>query len=337
MPPARATEPAPGLRRRAAPLWKIRPRHQGIARTWLRIAAACLAGAATLPAAPAWASPAQPETAGKVPARTPVVHPALWKVSDEDTTIWLFGTIHVLPEPVNWDTGAVAKALAASDTLVTEVPMDDNRAAQVTMARLSQRDDGKNLRDTLPPKVRTAYEEAMTSLGLPVGAFDANDGWFAALMLSLIPLQASGFDLANGIDKQITEAAIAQGKAREALETPEYQLGQFETLSPKTQAAYLAEVIEALPTMKSDIGDMVEAWKNGKAEKLAEILNEQESDPAIREALLTTRNANWTKWIEQRLATPGTVFMAVGAGHLAGKDSVQALLARDGVKAVRVQ
>ncbi len=277
-----------------------------------------------------------PTQAPSTPARE-VVHPALWKVSDHDTTIWLFGTIHVLPKAVDWDEGAIGKALDGSDTLVTEVPMDDAEKTRQIMARLSKREDGRNLRDTLPPAERTRYEKALRDLGLPVSAFDANDGWFAALMLSLIPLQATGYDLANGIDKQITDHAIARGMTRDALETPEYQLGQFESLSAKTQAAYLDEVIEALPTMKKDIDDMVAAWKQGKAKKLAEILNKDETDPAIREALLHTRNANWTKWIEARLETPGTVFVAVGAGHLAGEGSVQDLLARDGIKAVRVQ
>lgn len=277
-----------------------------------------------------------PEAVAAAP--TPeIVHPALWKVSDEDTTIWLFGTIHVLPQAVTWDTGPVAKALAGSDTLVTEVPMDATQQTQATMMRLSQREDGRNLRDTLPADERSSYEAAMTGMGLPVNAFDHNDGWFAALMLSLIPLRSSGYDLANGIDKQISEKAQALGMIREALETPEYQLGQFDGLSAQTQANYLAEVIKALPTMQDDIGKMVEAWKSGKAEELAEILNEEESDPAIREALLTTRNANWTKWLEARLEKPGSVFVAVGAGHLAGEDSVQSLLARDGITAERVQ
>jgi len=37
------------------------------------------------------------------------------------------------------------------------------------------------------------------------------------------------------------------------------------------------------------------------------------------------------------MAKPGTVFVAVGAGHLAGPDSVQAQLARLGVKAQRIR
>ncbi|QVM82526.1 TraB/GumN family protein [Novosphingobium decolorationis] len=283
--------------------------------------------------------PARTKEAAPLPAEAAAepVRPALWKVADEDTTIWLFGTIHVLPEAVDWNSGAVAQALAASDTLVTEVPMDAQARTQAIMMRLSQREDGKNLRDTLTSEHRTSYEAALRKLGLPLDAFDRTDSWFAALMLSLLPLQAAGYDLAHGVDTQVSELAKARGMDHQALETPEYQLGQFENLSPETQETYLAEVIEGLPTMEADITEMVGAWRAGKAQKLAQILNEQESDPAIREALLTTRNRNWTAWLEERLETPGEVFVAVGAGHLAGKDSVQDLLAREGITAERIQ
>jgi uncharacterized protein YbaP (TraB family) len=59
--------------------------------------------------------------------------------------------------------------------------------------------------------------------------------------------------------------------------------------------------------------------------------------PELAKILLTDRNARWAKWIEARLQKPGTVFLAVGAGHLAGADSVQAFLARDRVKADRIR
>jgi uncharacterized protein YbaP (TraB family) len=52
--------------------------------------------------------------------------------------------------------------------------------------------------------------------------------------------------------------------------------------------------------------------------------------------MFTERNANWAGWIAQRLQEPGTVFVAVGAGHLAGRDSVQAKLTELGVKSARI-
>jgi hypothetical protein len=57
----------------------------------------------------------------------------------------------------------------------------------------------------------------------------------------------------------------------------------------------------------------------------------------MQQALIRQRNANWSKWIEQRMAQPGAVMIAVGAGHLAGRDSVVEMLKKDGYKVQRLQ
>lgn len=276
------------------------------------------------------AAPAQVQAAS--PAR-----PALWKVADHDTTIWLFGTIHILPESINWYAGPVAKAFEASNELVTEIPIDRTQDSQSVILTKSAREDGKALRDTLDPKARAAYDAAMASVGLPSQAFDRNDTWFAALMLTLIPLKVAGYNLESGVDNQMSEKAKARHMNNQALETAEYQISLFDTLPEETQRRYLDEVVKALPTVKSDIDAMVADWKAGKPDELAKLLNEQEDDPKLREVLLTQRNQNWAQWLKARLEKPGTVFVAVGAGHLAGAGSVQEQLARIGVKSKRVQ
>lgn len=267
----------------------------------------------------------------------PAVRPALWKVADEDTTIWLFGTIHILPEPVDWYTGPVAKALGSAQELVTEIPMDGSQQSQAVIAQRSLRTDGRKLRDTLPPQQRAAYEAAMAATGLPAQLFDDNDTWFAALMLTLIPLRQAGYSTESGIDTQVAAKAQARHLANPAFETADYQIGLFDDLPEQTQHAYLAEVIEALPTVRADIDAMVDAWKAGDAEKLALLLNEDENDPEMRKVLITDRNAAWAKWLKARLAKPGTVFVAVGAGHLAGPGSVQDQLCAAGISSSRVQ
>lgn len=263
--------------------------------------------------------------------------PALWKVADADTTIYLFGTIHVLPEPVEWNRGPVARALASSDMLVTEAIIESQAALQQEFVAKALRTDGKSLRDTMTPANRVKYEATLTGLGLPESTFDTMEAWFAALALGNLPLQKAGYSQANGVEEQLNAYAKEHGTRRDALETPEFQLAMFDTLPEEAQLAYLASVVDELPKLDSEITRLVAAWKAGKAEELARILNDDETDPRLQKVLLADRNANWAKWIKARLATPGTVFVAVGAGHLAGKDSVQDDLAKDGIKSVRVQ
>lgn len=269
--------------------------------------------------------------------RGEAVRPAFWKVADKDTTIWLFGTIHVLPQPVDWYKGRIARAFDTARELVTEIPIDDTPEAQGAILRMSERTDGRSLRDTLPPDQRAAYEAALAGIGMPPQAFDANDTWFAALMLTLIPLKTAGYATESGIDAQVATKARERHMANHALETVEYQIGLFDTLPEPTQRTYLAEVIKALPDVKADVDSMVAAWKAGDAEHLAAMLNEDESDPEIRKVLITDRNAAWAQWLKGRLDQPGTVFVAVGAGHLAGPGSVQDQLAAAGIATKRVQ
>lgn len=263
------------------------------------------------------------------------VQPALWKVADEDTTIWLFGTIHILPAGIDWFKGPIAQAFEGSDTLVTEVVGADDPATAAKIAQIALSDPPRNLREQLTPALRARYEAALASQQLPPTAFDANDPWYAAVALSTLPLIKQGYGTMNGAETLLV--AKAAGKRQIGLETAEMQLGLFDSLTLKTQHKYLGEVLDGLPKIHDDVLAMVEAWKTGQADKLAKLMNEEESDPALMKVLLVDRNKAWAKWIAERLKQPGAVFVAVGAGHLAGKDSVQAQLAADRIAAKRVR
>ena len=108
-------------------------------------------------------------------------------------------------------------------------------------------------------------------------------------------------------------------------------------LSGAQQLEYLGAVLDALPQINAEIAAMVGNWSRGDAPALAAQLNADSDSPELAEALIFSRNRNWAGWIENRMKQPGTVFIAVGAGHLGGKGSVQDVLAKRGFKAVRVQ
>lgn len=276
-----------------------------------------------------------------VPATPPApiekAAPALWKVSDGDTTIYLFGTIHALPPGIDWLGGPVAHAFDGSQELVTEIVETEPAHMQALVVERAMLGGGQTLRGLLPAADRAKYEAALASLGLPAGSFDAFDPWFAAIGLATLPLTREGYASEHGVEKALGARARARGLPHGALETAEYQLSLFDSLPMDVQQRYLAEVVEQLPTVKDQLAAMVEAWKHGDAERLAELMNAEEDEPALIEALLTRRNRAWAAWIRERLDKPGTVFLAVGAGHLAGAGSVQDQLSGLGIAASRVQ
>ncbi|HKT86125.1 MAG TPA: TraB/GumN family protein [Novosphingobium sp.] len=282
-----------------------------------------------------------PAAATVAAAQTPPVpvpaKPALWKIADADTTIYLFGTIHILPEATQWYSGPVAQAFNSSQMLVTEAIVDSPAELQKEFMAKAVRTDGTTLRQSLPEKERAALEKAADGLGIPAEALDRFKPWYAALLLSTLPMQNAGYKADNGVEAQIEALAKEHGLKREALETPAYQIGLFDSLPPDAQTRYLDDVLRQLPTLREDLARLIAAWKAGRPDDLAKILNADESDERVRKVLLSDRNAAWAKWLKARLDQPGTIFVAVGAGHLAGEDSVQDQLAAEGVASTRLQ
>ncbi|ANY20815.1 TraB family protein [Tsuneonella dongtanensis] len=294
----------------------------------LTLLAGCATAHAEVPT-PAASSTAAPATVG----------PALWKVSDEDTTIYLFGTVHVLPEGGTWFDDRIAGALAASGSIVTELPQSalTDPSAQTTIMGLAMLPADKSLRAMLSDEQRTTYEAALGKLKIPPQSFDRFEPWFAAMTLSMLPLLQNGYKVDSGVEK-VLESKAGPNMKRDAVETLEGQLKLFDELPVDAQAAYLASVSAKIDEVVPGLNDMVAAWEKGDADKLAELMNEaMKDDPALADRLLYARNRNWAQWIDDRLDQPGTVFMAVGAGHLAGSESVQAALAARGIQSVRVQ
>lgn len=270
----------------------------------------------------------------EVPPPGAVPGPALWQVADEDTTIYLFGTVHALPREAQWFDGRVERAFAASDELVTEIDLTDAASSGASLAAAGMLPEGQSLRAMMAPGDRQQYDEALVTLGLPVEALDRMEPWLAAMTLSLLPLLRDGYQTESGVEMALGERA--EGKARAGLETIADQVALFDGLPLPAQLTFLDQTVEQLPQASTTLGAMVAEWLEGDADALAALVNAGMTDPALHDRLLTERNARWAQWVEQRLAAPGTVFVAVGAGHLAGPDSVQEQLRDRGLEVRRI-
>lgn len=275
------------------------------------------------------------------PAATGAVQggPALWQVKDDDTTIYLFGTVHVLQPGVDWFAGKVKKAYDGSDELVLEIiEPDDPQALAGLMGAKALAADGVALSDRLTPEVRARYQAAMTQNGLPWQTFEMFNPWMAGMALSVAPLERLGYKAELGAEKILAADAKARGRKISALETVEQQINYFATLPMAQQTAFLTATVDGLPEVETEFASLIGHWKAGDAGKLAEEMNDSlKATPELAQVLLVNRNASWAKWIKARLDQPGTLFLAVGAGHLAGTGSVQEQLTALGVASERVK
>ena len=268
------------------------------------------------------------------PPRGALPGPALWQVADKDTTIYLFGTVHALPEGKNWFDGRIERAFNESDELVTEIDVSNAAGSAQALQAAAMLPEGQSLRTMMNADDRMEYEAALVTLGLPVEALDRYEPWFAAITLSLLPLLRSGYDTQSGVEMALN--GKDQTKKRGALETIEQQVELFDGMPMPAQLAFLDQTIAQMPRMTTSLDAMVAEWLEGDAVELARLMNAELTDPLLRDRLLIHRNAAWAEWIERRLEQPGKVFIAVGAGHLAGEGSVQDQLEERGVDVERI-
>ena len=266
--------------------------------------------------------------------------PALWKVADADTTIYLFGTIHLLPPGTQWRSAAFDKAAAGSDTLVVETDIDesDPSATIGELFKLAISPGLPPLAERVKPEKRAALATAVAKSGIPASAFDKLETWAAGFLLLAGQFKDLGLESESGVESVLKKQFVDGGKPIGQLETNAEQLGFFDTLSEEAQRNFLEGVIDDAGAMKEQFGEMLAAWSRGDIAGIAKSFNADMGEaPELLDALIARRNANWAKWVKSRLDQPGTVMMAVGAGHLAGDKSVVNLLEKQGLKVTRVQ
>jgi hypothetical protein len=257
-----------------------------------------------LAAALAAASPA----ASPVP---PAHEPAMFVVRDSDTTIYIFGTFHALDGKDQWFGDKVRDAFEQSNELVLETLVPE-RPADGAPAPVLVR---------VPSVTPSASFLATTRMAIDAG-------------------RSQGMQVDNGADMVLRRQAEAEGKPVEGLETLQFQLNMFNHMPPNTPAAAPASASPISPEMtrlSQAMGEMQAAWKRGDQSVFVSMLSQlKAASPQTYRMMFSDRNERWADWIRARMRTPGTVFIAVGAGHLAGPDSVLVRLAERGIPSQRV-
>lgn len=273
-------------------------------------------------------------------AEAKAAKPAIWQVSDRDTSIYLFGTVHLLPPGTQWRTAKFEQAARQAGTLVVETIIDEKnpQAFAAELARLSIRPGLPPILDRVRPEKRAALQAVIAKSGIPQAALDRMETWAAAFALLQLQFKELGVSGTDGVEMTLRQAFAAAGKPIQQLETNSQQLGFFDGLPEAAQRELLEGAVESPAAAKRQFDAMLAAWMSGDVDAIGRTFNaELANSPELREALLLRRNANWAYWLHSRLGQPGTVFVAVGAGHLAGQDSVVEMLKKRGLRVRRVQ
>jgi uncharacterized protein YbaP (TraB family) len=267
---------------------------------------------------------------------------AIWKIQDADTTVYFFGTVHMLPPGATWRTPAFDQALADAKAVYLEADIDLPEAEMIAMVdRLARLDPSRKLSDFLTSEQAAAVTKAATAAGVPMPVLEMYKPWFAAMTLSNFVIEKTGFKSELGVEILLRPEAEKAGKEVRFLETAEEQLGKLAGLSDEVQVKFLVAGLEELDKAGEMLTEMVHAWRAGDDAALNRLLNEEdEADaiPEVHKAMMVDRNANWAPQIDALMDTEaGTFLVAVGAAHLVGPDSVLEMLKPLGHTATRVQ
>lgn len=262
--------------------------------------------------------------------------PAMWKLSDEDTQIYLFGTVHLLRPDLIWRTAEINEAISGADKIVFEVDMKSEAAVRAVMTDYIARgtfDDGRTLKSVLGDADEAVVTAAFDSLGVPIDAMNTFEPWMASVNLGVMKLVNDGYDPNSGVESVIEAEATAAGKSFGYLETISQQTDAFDLLPEEEQIDMLYETAILLDESPQMLDLLVEEWADGDVAGIGTLVANPDGvgfTEAAYQSLLVNRNEKWVPQIEAMLEEPGSVFIAVGAGHLAGPDSVVIMLRNKG-------
>ncbi len=269
-----------------------------------------------------------------LPAQTD--SPALWKIAGAKGNVYLFGSFHLLPPQVHWRTQRVGMALDESRVVVLEIDPAAAQNQQLMMDLVLKHGvlpQGQTLPAVLPPKLNAELERSAGALGLPPASLAPMRPWLAAITVSVQFIVSQGYDPNAGVDHQIAAWARQSGRTIASLETADAQIRVFGDLTREQEIEMLAVSLKQIREMPQMLDQILAAYRKGDVARLEKTLNAGFDEvPLLRRRLLRERHEQWLPQIQRMIADGRTHFVVVGAAHLAGPDSVVAMLRARGVR-----
>lgn len=278
---------------------------------------------------------------GRAEANDVAPNPGLWKLSDEDSEVWLFGTVHILNPTLKWRNEAIDQAFLGADIFYSEAPVveADETVMKPLIAKYGVNHTGTSFLTRLSAQGSVDLNTTIKTLGLPETIkqqFAVYRPWLAGVTLGALQVQSRGGDPEAGVDKILWREAKVIGKDLRYFETMEQQISLFGGMSMADELAFFESGLRQMIEDPDLLDEVTLDWQAGRVEALGEKLNgAMVGQAGLKTLLLDDRNKSWARDIKKLMDGAGTAFIAVGAGHLAGEGSLQDQLATLGLHAKR--
>ncbi|HEX2559964.1 TraB/GumN family protein [Phenylobacterium sp.] len=262
--------------------------------------------------------------------------PALWLVEDPDSRIYLFGTVHVLRPELEWMTPKVARALSESGSLWVETRLDDPAQNVQLVLDTYGREPSGSLTSRLTAEEKAQVLAVVHGLGISQSDIEPLRPWLASFLISQVALEQTGYTPAAGVETVLERAASLRNIPVRELESSEQHFRFLADLPPEIEKQMLLETVTSGEATTAGVDRIAARWARGDLKPLDQDMARMKTEaPELYDVLIAERNTNWAAQISSLMAGSGVHFIAVGAGHLSGPDSLQAMLEARGYEVRR--
>lgn len=261
----------------------------------------------------------------------------LYEVSGKGLTkaSYIFGTFHAICSTEMVPFESLDIYIAQTDRMMMEIDMDD-AAEMKSMSKGVIIPDGKTLKDFLTAEQFLKVDEMMKNL---LGYSVENVKMVKPMLLTVMALtspKAIGCT-PTAYDVVLMRNAVAKKTPIVGLETVASQLAVIDSNPLKKQADDLYKMAQDPQKSIDELKKLMAAYKTRDTEKLFTAANSNlTKDKEFVTRLLDDRNKAWIPKLETAFKEKPT-FVAVGAGHLGGKNGVIKLLRKKGYRVTPVK
>ncbi len=272
-------------------------------------------------------------------------HALLWRITHTDLadTSYLFGTIHLIgQEDFFWPEG-FEQAFAKSKEVVFEINMDEMTSPLILLNMMTNMtmEGDTLLSDLLSEEDYALLGERMKAMGMPVSMINSLKPIFVTFLLMGEEAELKGMEdemqQMTSYEMELYARAKEQHKKIGGLETADFQMSLFDRVPYHRQADMLSEMLHeheiSQKKEESALAGLINLYKQQDVNQLAK--QSLEADPLLQDfgnVFIVERNKNWIPIMRQLMEKEGTVFFAVGAGHLGGQEGVICLLRAEGFR-----
>jgi len=277
----------------------------------------------------------------KTAGRDVNAYPAMWLAEDEDSKVYLFGSIHVLPEGVRWYTPAVASAFENAKELVIESKADDSSGETEISDYIDERallPKGQTLDELLSPADYARLQELITVLELDEYQVSRMQPWLLRIVLTNEIFERSGMQRTLGVDNLFEQTALRNDMRISALETPREAMMTLAEYPLEVQVRQLSESLgkTAGDSENDDFSGLLVSWAMGDIDRNARLIAASMS-PLTYRNVVVDRNRKWLPRLEGYLSKPQQTMVVVGNAHLVGKGNLIDMLKQRGHTVSRIQ